>query len=286
MVSFRNSQLQAMIVGLVIADAVSQGQLSWASPGQLAVQPEAGHWATVAIADDGWSQTIANQLNQLSQADIIATQSTLMVADESDSNSSDLSTVSDLLVYLPRLLERLDVLSLISAIPHAESERARIAWSLAAFYDCLRACLRQDIVALDNLQHQLQLAPSVSLSQAGLCQAIKFVLAAQGDFQLAVGQSLQAPNTVVGVPILVGMLSAGWGALPSLPTRYRHELNQPSPTLQVWLQHRWQITSGQALDLWTASLWQRWSGQYRLTPGRSQQLAVLPRTINVDRGEL
>lgn len=37
MVSFRNSQFQAILVGMVMADAISQGQLPWGTVGELSL---------------------------------------------------------------------------------------------------------------------------------------------------------------------------------------------------------------------------------------------------------
>ncbi|NEQ45262.1 MAG: hypothetical protein F6K00_17550 [Leptolyngbya sp. SIOISBB] len=283
MVSFRNSQLQAIVFGLVIADAVSQGQLPGVPVGKLAMPLIPGRWSPAAIAEDCCSQAIATQFNQLSHSDTMAAHSALRGDDGREAIAAAPATVADILVDLPRCLEQLD-LSLPPPAPGADPARAITTGILAAFDDCLQACLRQDATALRTLQHQLSPAPPAPLSQTGLYQAIECVLAAQGDFQLAVGQSLQSLTTLVGAPILVGMLSASWGDLPSLPSCYRHWLYEPSPELQLWLQRRWQIASGSALNIWAESLWQRWSGRYRLAPGRSQRIAVLPRVIPVGGG--
>lgn len=283
MVSFQNSQLQAMVLGLVIADAVSQGQLPGAPVGQLAVPREPGRWSTVAIADDGWSHALATQFHQLSHSDTMGSQSGLSIDQEPKAITADPVTVADVLIYLPQCLEQLD-LSWVPPVPDTDPATVGTARILAAFYDCLQACLRQDVTALCRLQNQLQPGPPAPSSQAGLYQAIECVLTAQGDFQLAVGQSLQSPNTIVGAPVLVGMLSASWGGLPSLPSGYRHWLHEPSPELQLWLQRRWQISHGNALNIWAESLWQRWSGRYRVEPERARTIAVLPSAMPAGEG--
>lgn len=275
MVSFRNSQLRAMVFGLVIADAVTQGQLPWALPGQPTGPLAAEHWSPLAIADDGWSHAIAAQFNQLAHAGPMAAMP--RAEHHSAAMASDPATVNDLLIHLPQCLAQFERfrIPLVAGTAPASLGATQIS---TVFCDCLQACLRQDATALHNLHRQLPSVPPAPLSHTGLAQAMESVLAAHGDFQLAVGQSLQLSTTTVGVPVLVGMLSASWGDLPSLPSRYRHWLQQPSSELRLWLQQRWQITSEADLNIWAESLWQQWSGQYQIEPGRSlTAIAVLPR---------
>jgi hypothetical protein len=73
MVSFRNSQFQAILVGMVIADAVSQGQLPWGTRGAAALPLGSGS----AMAQADWCQAIAAAFtapapNQMSEGPAIA----------------------------------------------------------------------------------------------------------------------------------------------------------------------------------------------------------------------
>ena len=277
MVSFRNSQFQAIIWGLVIADTLSHGQSPWALLGPTVACPSSIDKSVGAITDDRWSHAIATQCTLLSETNqSFSPQSWPVLDDGTEPTSTVPASVPNLLVTLPRLLAQLDQ-CLVPPVGGAVTEGVE-ASIVTAFRKVLKVCLRQDKVALRDLQQPLQPAPPETLlpSQTALCQAIEVVLAAQGDFQLVVGQSLQSSATALGVPVLAGVLSASWGDLPSLPTHYRHWLYQPPPDLQVWLQRRWQITTGTELDAWSASLWRHWTGCPLGPVGRSLTVAVVP----------
>jgi hypothetical protein len=260
MVSFRNSQFQAILVGMVIADAVSQGQLPWGTRGAAALPLGSGS----AMAQADWCQAIAAAFtapapNQMSEGPAI---------------TADPPTIAALLTDLPQRLSTLDQLS-----PPLDPGDAPQATISAIFYACLQASLRQDTATLYAFGQQLVTAPSGAQQPSPATElraALETLLTAQGDFQLAVGQSLQASPPSPGSVILTAILSAAWGDLPSLPMRYRHWLQQPSPPLQGWLQRRWHLSTGSQLALWSETLWQRWSGQYSGHPERSPLVAIQP----------
>ncbi|RZM77171.1 hypothetical protein [Leptolyngbya iicbica] len=263
MVSFRNSQFQAILVGMVMADAISQGQLPWGTVGEGA-GAAAQRWSEGAIAQADWCHAIAATL----------TRSTPSPISEAGAIGAEPETVVDLLADLPRLLSMLDRPPSRTACGDASQTTLS-----ALFYDCLQASLRQDVVALGALRQQISpdsLGAKPSPPMAALRGALELLLTAQGDFQLAVGQGLQSPTAPSGSVLLTAILSAGWGDLPSLPIRHRHWLQQPSPFLQNWLQQRWQIATATQLALWAETLWQRWSGQYGERSVRSPLVAIQP----------
>ena len=107
MVSFRNSQFQAILVGMVIADAVSQGQLPWypcfqTTTGALEACSAGG------IANDGWCHAIAAALNPSLSHQVPLTVAPLPACDQIEEITADLSTVNALLAHLPQLLCHLD----------------------------------------------------------------------------------------------------------------------------------------------------------------------------------
>ncbi|WP_204139085.1 hypothetical protein [Halomicronema sp. CCY15110] len=264
MVSFRNSQFQAILVGMVIADAVSQGQLPWGTRGAAARPPRAG--AAIAIVQDDWCHAIAAALT----APLTSQMSEAAIATEPP-------TIAALLTDLPQRLSTLDQRPLPAALGDENPPLPQVTIS-AIFDACLQASLQQDAATLYALGQQLSPAPSGAQPQsspaAGLSTALEALLTAQGDFQLAVGQSLQLSTPPPGSVILTAILSASWGDLPSIPMRYRHWLQQPSPPRQGWLQQRWHCSTGNQLALWSETLWQRWSGQYSGNPERSPLVAI------------
>jgi len=272
MVSFRNSQLQAILTGMVVADALGQGQLPWGLSLTDAAGSRTVPQPVMAVKDDRWCRAIAAQLQVLT-ADAPPALSPVPLAPATpESNPAQPQTLADLLTHLPSLLKQLDTLR----SPPTVTADAPIA----ALHASLHACLAQDEPALRALQARL--ADGADRPWANVAQplnsAIAGVLAAQGDFQLAVGHSRYWSPAIVGLPALTGILSAGWGDLSSVPSRYRHWLSQPDRTLQRWLQQRWQIASGSQLDLWAVSLWHGWLGR---EPGaqHSPAAAVLPITV-------
>lgn len=264
MVSFRNSQLQAIVIGLVVADALSQGQLPW--PSGRSSQPSSASrgQAAGAIADDRWSQRLSHQFQPGSDAQPSPATGTssLPLAPLALAAAPALPA---LLAQLPWLLGQLE-----APLPTADLATTTLR-------DGLNACLQRDATALIQLQRRCEvstaaLSPAIA---ASLSRAIAVVLAAGGDFQLAVGQSLHETPAIVGLPVLTGILSAGWGDLLSLPCGYRQALNQPDPSLQAWLQRRWQITNGAALSAWATDIWRSWLGLDRRATA-PLPMAVIP----------
>ena len=266
MVSFRNSQFQAILVGMVMTDAVSHGQLPWGTSGTataMVARPYPAH--TIAQAD--WCHAIVAALTAPSPH-----------LRQSGATAAEPATVADLLADLPRWLSTLDQPLPEAALADVTAPPTPATIS-TIFYECLQASLRQDATTLHAVRQALAAAPSGGPPPAlatGLHTALEALLTAQGDFQLAVGQHLSATTPDPGSLLLTAILSASWGDLPSVPTHYRHCLQHPSPPLQAWLQQRWHLSTGTQLALWAETLWQRWSGQYAAAPERSRLVAIQP----------
>lgn len=267
MVSFRNSQFQAILLGMVIADAISHGQLPqrW-SEASKAVAPS-------RLIDDRGCQAIATQLQQLASAQWILSSQHPIALTEQTAIDDDAAVLARLLAVLPQLLWQLDRSPTVSALPTAADTVGELSVT-TALSACLHDCLRQDISALAALQHRLSNASQTAAH--ALHQALTMVLTARGDFQLAVGQSLYWPTAIEGLPVLAGILSAGWGDLLSVPCRYQLWLQQPSPALQAWLQHRWHICDSTQLCTWATGLWQHWAGMSPVSQPPRLPVVVLP----------
>ncbi|MGD1860774.1 MAG: hypothetical protein ACFB0E_12480 [Leptolyngbyaceae cyanobacterium] len=259
MISFRKNQFQAIFTSLVMVDAVCQGRLPWGShPANFS---DCLHLKAAAdLADNRWCQAIAAQLSPLDSTNQLAD---LPSQPAGLSSGQSIESIADLLIHLPQLLSRLDWPSDPLWGQAGPSQFETIPAEITALQNCLQACLSQDYAALTACHKQL--AHSLKLEQTlvnmALFQAIELVLAASGDLQLAVGQSLRWSGAISGLPLLTGILSAGWGGLSSLPSPGRLWLEQPPDDLQNWLCQRWHLPQTTTVSAWAVTLWQHWSGQ-------------------------
>ena len=276
MVSFRNSQFQAILVGMMIADAVSQGQLPWHTCTQ-ATTAALEDASAGRMANDDWCHAIAAALDPSSSHQVSLTAAPLQSCDWTEEFTSDLSTTNALLAHLPQVLSHLDRYPPQLATQQYPATTDPVAITVI-FYACLQASFRQDTATLSAWRQQLQLESTTAQqsSHVELSVAIEALLAAHGDYQLAVGQCLQLSATAPGSVILTAILSASWGDLPSVPMRYRHWLQQPPPALQEWLQRRWHIATSDCLMRWAETLWQQWSGQHPTALVRSPLVPIQP----------
>lgn len=284
MVSFRNSQFRAIVISLVITDAVSQGRLPWELNTATAIHCPGKASAAVDLADDRWCQAIAMQLQS---CDSINGSVTLQPQPGSIPSEAIASPV-DLLIRLPQLLSQLDLPSDSMYGPAGGPASAIAPRVMTAFHDCLQACLNQDLSALAFCHERFIQLPESGQAKgiAALAQAIELVLAASGDMQLAVGQSLYWPTAIAGLPLLTGILSAAWGGLGSVPCRHRLWLEQPTDDLQAWLQQRWHIPQATTLSAWALTLWQRWAGQALATTSLPLPAVVMPLSIHSENSSL
>ena len=278
MVSFRNSQFQAIFIGLVIADAVSQGQMPWErSPWAIspAVGSDSSPWPG-GIESDRWCHHIVNQL----QSCCLETPQSFALGlplPDGPQQSRPTGEVASLLATSPMRLLKLDHLHHRSAAS-PPSSLSPSDDALQMFDQSLVAALNQDAPALAALIHtmtDMAVAELSPLTQT-LLQSWQQVLAAQGNFELAVGQSLYTAPPSVGLPVLTGILSAAWGGENSLPIAQRQLLETPNQSLRIWLSHRWQLTAAAHLKKLTQALWRQWSGNAVTQGVSAAMIAVQP----------
>ena len=256
MVSFRHDQFQAMLLGLVIADAVSHGQLPPSFdrrlPGVTPAAPRA--WRT-ALPSDRWCHQLGADLQTLGKG-----------GDRPrDGECAQPTTPADLLAQLPQVWLIADGdRAAVEALP----ESLGAAWQVS-----LWAALNQDQDLMTALHPVLAHRPVPLAQTLGL--ALEQVSQAAGNFDLAVGQSLYSAPHHQGLPLLTGVLSAAWVGVAGLPLSDCQRLKQPDASLQAWLQQRWQITSTTTVMTWAQGLWQRWLGCLPPpVPAGSDHLAV------------
>ena len=268
MVSFRNSQFQAILMGLVIADAVSHGQMPWGrSRAELpSVQPGLTRWSG-PVESVRWCHRIVTQLQSGH-------------AEHPQPGAPELTEplgVASLLATLPTRLWQLDQRPQPEALSQPSPSALRDA-VLVVFDHSLVAALNHDVLALTALIRTVRDAAEAELDPLSQTLVIgwQHVLATPGNFELAVGQSLYTASPAVGLPVLTGVLSAAWGGENRLPIALRQLLATPPPSLRDWLWQRWQITDAASLRTLAQGLWQQWSGSHVTAGSEPPTIAVQP----------
>jgi hypothetical protein len=260
MVSFRRDQFRALLVAIVVADAVSQGYLPW-QPGPLPTEgssPIQGPWPG-ALGSDRGCHLLAGFLNRLLHQPIGAL--TVPRQPAMTAQLSSLSTVTAMLATLPMLLPWLDTPKALSHGYRAANLPAD-SRALIAFYQCLAAFLNQPPLTRPDLEGILPSLPTTG-EKGVFALAAATVLSSAGDFELTLGQSLHAPVSSPGLPIVSSLLCAAWGGWQAIPVDRYQVLRSPAPPLRRWLENRWQLTSLKRVDDWAGVLWQQWLGCYR-----------------------
>ncbi|MEM6433546.1 MAG: hypothetical protein AAF773_06785, partial [Cyanobacteria bacterium P01_D01_bin.115] len=276
MVSFRNSQFQAILMGLVIADAVSHGQMPWGrSRAELpSVQPGVTPWPG-HVASDRWCHQIVTQL----QSDYAEhpQPGAPALTEPRPSELSEPLEVASLLATLPTRLWQLEQRHHPDALNQPSPSALRNA-VLAVFDHSLVAALNHDVLALTALIRTVRNTAEAELDPLSQTLVIGWqqVLATPGNFELAVGQSLYTASPALGLPVLTGVLSAAWGGENSLPIGLRQLLATPPPSLRGWLWQRWQITDATNLCALAQGLWQQWSGSHVTEGSEPPAIAVQP----------
>lgn len=269
MVSFRDRQFQAVLLGLMMADALSWGQLpSMHQPRQTASAPP--HPIEGAVIDSsGWCHQVVTKLRHpesLGAGGAIA----LEPLYTADSVESLLSMLPEVLLSVDRGGSGLDDRHRIWS---RQSDAAAIL-----FYQSLIASFNEDFITLQALSARS--GAIAARTQQPLAQAVNLALEqnslARGDFALSVGQSLFSSLPISGLPLLAGTLSASRVGVSGLPLSYQHALAAPTTTLQEWLHHRWQISAIAEITQWTQGLWQQWLGCDLAAPPAGLGVAVRP----------
>ena len=263
-------------MGLVIADAVSHGQMPWGrSRAELpSVQPGLTRWPG-HVESDRWCHHIVTQL-QSGHAEQPQSGAPELTGPRSPQLSEPLG-VTSLLATLPMRLWQLDQRHPPDALSQPSSSTLRET-VLTVFDHSLVAALNHDVLALTALIRTVRDTTGAELDPLSQTLIIgwQHVLTAPGDFELAVGQSLYTASPAVGLPVLTGILSAAWGGENSLPIALRQLLATPPPRLRGWLLQRWQIADAANLHTLAQGLWQRWSGSHVTEGSEPPTIAVQP----------
>lgn len=263
-------------MGLVIADAVSHGQMPWGrSRAELpSVQPGLTRWPG-HVESDRWCHHIVTQL-QSGHAEQPQSGAPELTGPRSPQLSEPLG-VTSLLATLPMRLWQLDQRHPPDALSQPSPSTLRDT-VLTAFDHSLVAALNHDVLALTALIRTVRDTAGAELDPLSqtLILGCQHVLTAPGDFELSVGQSLYTASPVVGLPVLTGILSAAWGGENSLPIALRQLLATPPPSLRGWLLQRWQIADAANLRTLAQGLWQRWSGSHVTEGLEPSTIAVQP----------
>lgn len=268
MVSFRNNQFQAVLVGMIIADAVSCGQLPWPlndRGGPVQGDRFSDVPAGVALTSDRWCHHLVQQFEQIAKGDLVA------IRNQSHPKTvSTLTTTAQLealLMGLPAVLIHSDLGAAACgktvAMTQIDDDSQRFG---IEFYQCLLAGLNNDRAAIMDLRDRLNcraISASERLTHV-VSTAVEQVVQAEGDFCLAVGQSLYTAPPLPGLPVFTGILSAGWVGIRGLPISAFQALQMPEGFLQQWLRRRWPGATAPEITAWANGLWRQWSGS--LTP--------------------
>lgn len=277
MFSFRQDQFRAILRSILIADALSHRSLpaclqpgvDWARTKDTSLRP-----LPVAITSHRWCRQITHRLRHRTNA-TYKYHAASMQPERAIVGDEVPSEVHWILTTLPWFLQRLDNRALASLVESTEICHPHQK-NLLAFYQGAEALLNKDVA----------LAKAVWLSTSQLARtyptdepqvitlAFEHVFGADGDFSLTVGQSLKCSSLLNGLPILSSFLSACWIGNQGIPTQWCQALLAPTPSLQDWLQERWQISSISILDEWAEVLTDLWLGRHPLHPATHKPNAL------------
>lgn len=285
--SFRRDQFRAMLQAIVIADALSHGHLTCETGVALAAIDAASPSASVvplasALVSDRGCRYLTTTFKQLTEPDRINGNDAASVHHAELLNGPDATlssaqnVVEAILMRVPwGLLNSGHLLSAADAVLDPQET------AVASFYEAIAALLAGDLAQVRAIHCNLQQANSANVADAEpdniepytaalVTLALDHVLEADGNALLAIARSLQVGDRQAGLPILTGMLSAAWSGATGLSLLWCQALISPEPSLQQWLQSRWQISTGETLNQWAEALWHRWSGRYGSRSGLAQ----------------
>lgn len=263
----RLNQLRAILLGIVIADALAQRELFWLTG---LSSPQAAEWAISAdrsshrLKDeggDGVGNDWRHRTVRLLAAD--AAEREPSACDGGKSMSPDGFPAPSILTMLPAFLASLELseAAFCSWLDHHRAEG--VAPSILAVCQGARALLAANLDQAYQAWHQCEQTQSPTLPGGShLSLAFRRVFAAQGNFELTIGQSLNQGQLAPSLLIPSGLLSACWRGLPGIPLRWHQALVNPSPELQAWLRRSWRLEDVGLLEIWATNLWHRWLGTY------------------------
>lgn len=272
MIPLRRSQFQAILLGVVIADAWEQQCLPVSPKLHLPPAKSAlGIEGPVGAIGGRWPLRTTTQL-----------QAWIGRPPQRDTGAAAIDW-NDLKAAAPQG-EALSVLFWLSEFLMllSESERSLVTgqsdefrgskpWVWSFYQGALRllkaGALPAHSFSVEPMRAILGQAPALGI-ESGMRRIFEQVLMAQGDFYLALQQNWPT-KALPGAPVLGGLLSACWLGYRGIPHQWHQRLISPTPELRDWLQARWQIYDYQMIDTFAEALWQRWRGAYRLPTGTS-----------------
>lgn len=269
MVSFRNTQFQAILTGIVIADAVSHGRLCQQVSTGFGYCHKAVSSTTRldgGIASDRWCHHTVNQLKSSSTLALTA------ISPQREARPSlplSKNPIESALFKLPSFLEQLDQAPIV--LPNTDATCPE-----SLLYSAMAALLDQDIQMTQQIYRGLIARSTSEAFSRALAIALDSVFQANGDFSLSVGQSLHVDLPMPGLPILTALLSTSWTGSLSLPLPAQWALDAPPPLLQAWLTERWSLSTTRQLETWAATLWRKWAGDLTALSSPSANVAILP----------
>ncbi|MEO0984654.1 MAG: hypothetical protein AAFY20_03790 [Cyanobacteria bacterium J06639_14] len=276
MFSLQPDRFRAILLGILIADALSHQCWHGETPsvrGQPATSAAIPAPLPMAIKDPHWCQHVTQSLShQVNEWRNYETDIKYQFEQNADKQWDSCDEVTAILATIPLFLQgiaHLEPASLMELLQRATVKQPLVAM----FYSTAMALLDTHRVATSGARFAK--TPRMPIAQGSaspiITLAYEYVFAANGDFSLAVGQGLQAASQMAGLPILTGFLSTCWVGPQGLPTRWYQALLTPTPTLQHWLQRRWQIDSVDSLHEWGKMLESLWLGQYSSALNQGQR---------------
>jgi hypothetical protein len=275
LVSFRNNRFRALLLGLIVADAASQGLFSEETLEPRLVVRSASGWGAFpcrgGLASDHWCHQIA--------ADLGPSPAVSPTDREVITRIESAQSPEDLLAVLPTAVLAIESLGGTGSRLPLKGASAGGSVGLA-FYQGLIALLNDDVATVDRIRDQIRaIATMLPLAQT-VALAFDQGHLANWDFPLSLGHSLHTKPAIAGLPVLTGLLAAGKVGMVGLPVALCQRLLTANPVAQAWLQQRWQLSSIAALDSWVQQWWQQWLGHDAPIPMPSIGVAVCPAALD------
>ncbi|MEM0979032.1 MAG: hypothetical protein AAGH78_02035 [Cyanobacteria bacterium P01_H01_bin.58] len=265
MFSFRRDQFRAMLLSLLITDALCHQQISSGTQRFCVDKSSTSHCEAgfhQALTSDRWSHALTHSLDYLVRTPP-ATPAFLDKQSQTLKQTCDrVETVAEVvLVILPVFLQSLDN----PRIGQRWHNQVPSSWQKATlvYYEWLLALLEPDINHTTKHHRPSNASDAYSETDAVIANAIRHHRQADGSFPLAVGCSYRFADEQPGLPILSGLLSASQVGSKGIPIAWQQALQNPKPKLKEWLEQRWRISSATIVDTWADALFHHWLGQHQ-----------------------
>ncbi len=275
MVSFRLSQFRALLLSLLLTDALCHRQLSlpmtMTRQGWAAKLPTIACHPAVQLPSDRWCQALTQSCQYLTTAHTADPAYWPTQQQAISRTLAHASTAAEtILAVLPLFLQTLDTPDpwrpWLSFVPTAHRQTVLI------FYRAIVITLNSDAQTMGQpLTPLLRMHEVAAEVDPVVAVAIDLAQTAAGDFALTYAQSCQTSASLPGLPLLSGLLSAGWHGEAGLPNWGAVALRSPTLTCRQWLEQRWHLVSAHQVDTWALACCHRWMGRYgELLPDRDK----------------